>query len=55
MTTLQLAALRMLVQAFNTFLAAMGEPVRVTATDVRTTRRGEWMMIALPIEARRKR
>lgn len=54
MTTTQIALLRLLVQAVNTFLAAMREPYRVNASDVRTSKRGNWLMIGLPIDKRAK-
>lgn len=53
MSAPQIALLRLMVQAVNTFLAAMREPYRVNASDVRTSRRGRWVMIALPVEKRK--
>lgn len=54
MTAVQQALLALAVQAINTFLAAMREPYRVNASDVRTSKRGNWLMIGLPIDKRAK-
>ena len=50
MTRTERALIGMLAQAVNTFLAGIRAGYRVTAEDVRLTRRDGWLFIALPME-----